>query len=139
MTSHSISLTWDPPTAANQNGIIRTYIINMTVLESGENVQLMSNSTDSDFVMLHPYYTYTFIISAVTIGPGPPSAVHSVITAEEGNLHLCLTASSNNTHYANTKNRGAHANYCLSHTTVRHFIAYSTTGRGSLISITEYF
>ena len=102
MTSRSISLTWDPPTAANQNGIVHTYIINMTVLESGENVQLMSNSTDRDFVMLHPYYTYAFIISAVTIGPGPPSAVHNVITAEEGNLHLCLTTSSNNIHYANT-------------------------------------
>ena len=102
MTSRSISLTWDPPTAANQNGIVRTYIINMTVLESGENVQLISNTTDRDFVMLHPYYTYTFIISAVTIGPGPPSAVHNVITAEEGNLHLCLTTSSNNIHYANT-------------------------------------
>ena len=75
----------------------------MTVLESGENVQLMSNSTDRDFVMLHPYYTYTFIISAVTIGPGPPSAVHNVITADEGNLHLCLTASSNNTYYAKKK------------------------------------
>ena len=95
VTSRSISLTWDPPIAANQNGIIRAYFINMTVLESGENIQFMSNSTDRDFVMLHPYYTYTFIISAVTIGPGPPSAVHNVLTAEEGNLNLCLTTSSN--------------------------------------------
>ena len=95
VTSRSISLTWDPPIAANQNGIIRTYIINVTVLESGESIQSMSNSTDRDFVMLHPYYNYAFIISAVTIGPGPPSAVHNALTAEEGNLNLFLTTSSN--------------------------------------------
>ena len=117
VTSRSISLTWDPPTAANQNGIIRTYIINMTVLESGENIQLMSNSTEIDFVMLHPYYTYTFVISAVTIGPGPPSSAYNVITAEEGNVHLCLAALINNPHYSNTTNRGKQANFFLFHTT----------------------
>ena len=85
MTSRSISLTWDPPTAANQNGIIRSYIINMAVLESGEKIQLMTNDTKIDLELLHPYYTYSFVISAVTIGPGPPSSVYSVTTDEEGN------------------------------------------------------
>ena len=111
VTSCSISLTWDPPTAANQNGIIQTYIINMTVLESGENIQLMSNSTEIDFVMLHPYYTYSFVISTVTIGPGPPSSAYNVITAEEGNLHLCLAALINHPHYSNTTNRGNQSYY----------------------------
>ena len=85
VTSRSISLTWDPPTAANQNGIIRSYIINMAVLESGEKIQLMTNDTKIDLELLHPYYTYSFVISAVTIGPGPPSSVYSVTTDEEGN------------------------------------------------------
>ena len=47
---------------------------------------MMSNTAERNIEMLHPYYTYSFVISAVTIGPGPPSAVHNVITAEEGNL-----------------------------------------------------
>ena len=84
MTSRSISLIWDPPTVANQNGIIRTYIIRVTVLESGENIPLMSNSTAINLELLHPYYTYSFVISAVTIGPGPPSSAYNVITDEEG-------------------------------------------------------
>ena len=85
VTSRSINLTWDPPTAFTQNGIIRTYIIRVSVLESGENIQQMSNSTEIDLEMLHPYYTYSFVISAVTIGPGPPSSAYNVITDEEGN------------------------------------------------------
>ena len=88
VTSHSISLTWDPPTAVNQNGIICTYIIRVTVLESGENIQLMSNSTEIDLEMLHPYYTYSFVISAVTIGPGPSSSAYNVTTEEEGKFNF---------------------------------------------------
>ena len=88
VTSRSISVTWDPPTAVNQNGIIRTYIIRVTVLESGENIQLMSNSTEIDLEMLHPYYTYSFVISAVTIGPGPSSSAYNVTTEEEGKVNF---------------------------------------------------
>ena len=89
----------------------------MTVLESGENIQLMSNSTEIDFAMLYPYYTYSFVISAVTIGPGPPSSAYNVITAEEGSLHLCLAALINHPHYSNTTSRGKQANYFFFHTT----------------------
>ena len=84
MTSRSISLSWDPPIAANQNGIIRTYVISVAVQQSKENIQLMSNSTQINLELLHPYYTYSFVISAVTIGPGPPSSAHNVTTDEEG-------------------------------------------------------
>jgi len=90
VTSDSISLAWDPPTAANQNGIIRTYNINVTVLESRDNIQLTANNTELYLDMLHPYYTYNFIISAVTIGPGPPSSVYTITTEEEGNLNMYL-------------------------------------------------
>ena len=84
VTSRSISLTWDPPTAASQNGIIRTYIINVAVQQSKEIIHLMSNSTQIKLELLHPYYTYSFVISAVTIGPGPPSSAYNVTTDEEG-------------------------------------------------------
>jgi len=87
-TSDSIILAWDPPTAANQNGIIRTYNINVTVSESGDNIQLTANNTELYLDMLHPYYTYSFVISAVTIGPGPPSSVYTITTEEEGNVTL---------------------------------------------------
>ena len=92
VTSHSISLTWDPPTSTNQNGIIRTYIVSMTVLETEENIQLMSNTTQINLEMLHPYYTYSFGISAVTIGAGPPSSVYNVTTDEQGSLPFYIMA-----------------------------------------------
>jgi len=79
-----------PPTAANQNGIIRTYNINVTVLESGDNIQLTAGNTELYLEMLHPYYTYSFVISAVTIGPGPPSSVYTITTEEEGNIILLV-------------------------------------------------
>ena len=85
-----MTITWDPPTAANQNGIIQTYIISITVLESGENIRLMSNGTQINLELLHPYYTYSIVISAVTIGPGSPSSAYNVITDEEGNYNLPL-------------------------------------------------
>ena len=90
VTSDSISLIWDPPTAANQNGIIRAYNISLSVSPSGENIQLTAINTELYLDMLHPYYTYNFIISAVTIGPGPPSSVYTITTEEEGNITLLV-------------------------------------------------
>ena len=84
VTSNSISLAWDPPTAANQNGIIRTYTINVSVLPSRENFQLTANNTELHLEVLHPYYNYSFVISAVTTGPGPTSSVYTITTEEEG-------------------------------------------------------
>ena len=77
-------LTWDPPESADQNGIIQMYTIDMTVAETGENLQLTSEHTEFHLDKLHPYYTYSFVISAVTTGRGPPSTVYNVTTEEEG-------------------------------------------------------
>jgi len=43
--------------------------------------------------MLRPYYTYSFVISAVTIGPGPPSSAYNVTTEHEGSLTFCIEIS----------------------------------------------
>ena len=88
VSSNSISLAWDPPAAANRNGIIRTYTVNVSVSPSGENIQLTANNTQLYLEMLHPYYNYSFVISAVTTGPGPPSSVYTITTEEEGNVTL---------------------------------------------------
>ena len=84
VTSRSMFLTWDPPESADQNGIIQMYTIDMTVAETGENLQLTSEHTEFHLDKLHPYYTYSFVISAVTTGRGPPSTVYNVTTEEEG-------------------------------------------------------
>jgi len=90
VTSRSIFLTWDTQESANQNGIIQMYTIDMTEAETGENLQLISEHTEFHLDKLHPYYTYSFVISAVTTGRGPLSTVYNVTTEEEGICKLLV-------------------------------------------------
>ena len=46
--------------------------------------QLMSTTTSITAAALHPYYTYSFTISAVTVGEGPYSQPLSLQTLENG-------------------------------------------------------
>ena len=46
--------------------------------------QLMSSTTSITATTLHPYYTYSFAISAVTVGEGPYSQPLSLQTLEDG-------------------------------------------------------
>ena len=46
--------------------------------------QLMSTTTSITAAALHPYYTYSFTISAVTVGEGPYSQPLSLQTLEDG-------------------------------------------------------
>ncbi len=88
--SRTLLLTWEPPDPQHQNGIIREYIINGTVTEGGEELQWISNTTSLLVDGLHPYYTYNFIIAAVTIASGPFSEVHAVRMPQDGKqLHVC--------------------------------------------------
>ena len=77
LTSTSVLLTWNPPLPDLQNGIITTYFVNMTELETGMASQLtVADATQLLIDTLHPYYVYNFYISAATVvGQGPYSPV----------------------------------------------------------------
>ena len=91
VNSSALQLTWEPPAPEQRNGIIRGYLINATALESGEHFQWMSSNAMPLVVSgLHPYYTYSLIITAVSIGPGQFSDVQSVVMPEDGN-YFCVT------------------------------------------------
>ena len=86
VNSSALRLTWEPPAAEQRNGIIRGYLINATALETGEHFQWMSpNAMPLVVSRLHPNYNYNFIITAVSLGPGQFSDVHSVQMPEDGN------------------------------------------------------
>ena len=88
INSSALQLTWEPPAADLQNGIIRRYVVNATELESGQHFQWRSPSTISLIVgRLHPYYNYHLFIRAETIGPGPFSDVFSIMMPEDGSYH----------------------------------------------------
>ena len=88
LSSTSITLSWSPPPLEYQNGIIRSYIINLTELETSAMYSYMFFATGPTLTMtipaLHPYYTYNFTISAVTIESGPPTDAFTVQTLEDG-------------------------------------------------------
>ena len=90
LSSTSITLFWSPPPMEHWNGIIRSYIINLIEHETNATYSYTSFATGPTLTMtinsLHPYYTYQFTITAVTIGPGPPTHAFTVQTLPDGML-----------------------------------------------------
>ena len=89
--SRSLLLAWEPPLAEEQNGVIQEYLINISVAETSDEFQHQSTNTTFIVEDLHPHYTYSLVISAVTIGPGPYSEVYTVQMPEDGrSLGCCI-------------------------------------------------
>lgn len=84
LSSTSLSVTWDPPTLDSQNGIITEYRINITELETGNVISLISFNTFITVQFLHPYYTYASVVSAVTNAEGPSSEELVITTPQDG-------------------------------------------------------
>ena len=89
--SRSLLLAWEPPLAEEQNGVIQGYLINISVAETGDEFQHQSTNTTLIVKDLHPHYTYSLVISAVTVGPGPYSEVYTIQMPEDG-TSLIVTA-----------------------------------------------
>ena len=86
-SSDSVSLTWDPPEAEQQNGVITGYVINVTVAMTEETFQLISSGNRLTVTVesLMPFTTYNFVIAAQTsAGIGPFSITISAQTDEAG-------------------------------------------------------
>ena len=76
---------WDPPPIYQWNGIIVSYVINVTVLETNENIILYSNTTSLLVDDFEPFRTFECIIAALTnVGTGPFSAIFTITTPQDG-------------------------------------------------------
>ena len=82
--SETIFLTWNPLPFDQQNGFIHYYIVNVTELDTGYDFVQIATGTELIVYSLHPYYTYVFEISAVTVDEGPFSAPIAVQTQQDG-------------------------------------------------------
>ena len=84
--SRSAGLSWSVPRIDRQNGVIRHYIIEAYVNDTGNTLSYQTPSDQTSFVIsnLHPYYTYSVRIRAVTVSPGPLSISLTVNTMEDG-------------------------------------------------------
>ena len=87
-----LTLTWSQPVPERRNGLIQHYIISVTELDT-RNTELLN--TTEEMISIpdrHPFYRYSYIVAAVTIGQGPFS-VASIIHMPEGGTHWILMAS----------------------------------------------
>ena len=66
------------------------YHINVTEVDTGNVLSLVSYSTFITVQFLHPYYTYASIVSAVTTDEGPYSEIITVTTPEDGKVLLVV-------------------------------------------------
>lgn len=73
----SVLLMWLPPTAEETNGLILGYRIQVTGLDNSERIELSTNETAIQIGELHPFYSYSFGVSAYTeVGNGPNDLLH---------------------------------------------------------------
>ena len=82
--SFTLNITWSQPPIDQINGIIQCYIVLVSVLETSNQFQYNSSVTSLLFTKLHPYYTYTVLVAAVTVGIGPYSIGHTIKTPSSG-------------------------------------------------------
>lgn len=73
INSNSFLLSWREPLPEDQNGIIRHYLINVLEENTGREINMTSVATEILLEFLHPFYNYTCIVAAVTVGVGPYS------------------------------------------------------------------
>ena len=83
----TLVLSWQPPAPENRNGIILHYRVNITEMETGKLFSYTAvNTTIFAVHTIHPFYNYTCIVAAVTIGVGPYSAPSVIQMPEDGKL-----------------------------------------------------
>ena len=87
-TSTSFLLSWTEPLPADQNGLIRQYLVNITELNTGNTFSYTTNATEITVGSLHPYYYYSCSVSAVTVSAGPYSDLYTVQTEIDGEYLL---------------------------------------------------
>ncbi len=86
LDAHSMNIFWDPPTS-HQNGIIRSYTVNISMNYREElSHQHSSNTTSILITDLIAYSTYFVQVAAVTVAEGPYSDSVYAATPEAGML-----------------------------------------------------
>lgn len=79
-------MTWEPLAADQQNGVIQHYMVLVMEAETRTSLSLTSTATTLTIPNLHPAYTYSIQVAAVTISVGPYSEALSVVTPDDSEL-----------------------------------------------------
>lgn len=82
--SRTILLSWSPPAATVQNGIIRYYLVTLTSALPTLMQTVSSNQFSIRLTNLRPNTAYSCSVSAGTIGTGPKTSLEYIVTPEDG-------------------------------------------------------
>ena len=94
----TVFISWQQPPDETVNGIIKYYRINVDVVNTMESMQFQTSNTNLTLSGLHPHYTYTVLVLAFTVAPGPFSTAVTVQTLQKGKLAVIILKC--NTHHA---------------------------------------
>ena len=81
--AHTLNVSWLPP-SSQQNGVIRSYSVNMTQANTQQDYQHSTNNTSIIIDHLLPYTAYFIQVAAVTVSAGPFSETLYAATPEAG-------------------------------------------------------
>ena len=82
----TLSISWAAPPEEQQNGLIQIYNISIIEIETMTFFQFITMEESIEIPDLHPYYSYSYSVSAVTeVGEGPYSVVALIRMPEGGN------------------------------------------------------
>lgn len=84
--SRAIDVFWSAPPANATNGVITYYLISLRESETLTKQIYETDQTSFTINQLHPYYTFTVMVAAVTVGAGPYSIGYTVQTLADGML-----------------------------------------------------
>ena len=85
--SRSVSLEWDLPLPADRNGVITSYFIRVTDVQTSVISDYTTASTYYTVESLRPCTPYNIMIAARNVnGTGLFSGMHEVRTAEDGTI-----------------------------------------------------
>ena len=86
---HSIFLSWDPPPQHSLNGILRHYRLSGIEDPTASKFSVLFSSNQRSLSSLHPFYSYTISVAAVTVGEGPYSSNVTIETPQDGKM-VCV-------------------------------------------------
>ena len=85
--SRFLRLSWVSPDQPLLNGELTHYLLQIRELDTNTSTHLVSTEEGVELDFLHPFYTYTLRLAAVTILPGPFTEDIVVTTLEDG---MCI-------------------------------------------------
>ena len=82
--SRGMDLSWVFPDQELLNGELTHYLLHIFERDTNTTTQHFSTEEEAELDFLHPFYTYTIRIAAVTVSPGPYSNAITITTLEDG-------------------------------------------------------